>query len=322
MRYIVSIILIIALLATTFFIYTPKESVADEIEFTVHKGDNFINIGSRLESEGIITSKFLFYIYTILSGKREGLQAGVYLLSPSMSVDEIAGKLYSGNVAQMRVTIIEGWRSDEIADYLSDEFGLNRNLFLELVYSYEIDGLDKPEGATLEGYLFPDTYFMPYGFNEKDLIDAMVSNLNRRLTDEIRSDIEKQDKTLFEIITMASMIEKEVRSREDKDLVSGILWRRNEIGMPLQVDATIIYLTRKRTTRVSIKETRIDSPYNTYLNKGLPVGPISNPGMDSILAAIYPVSSDYLFYLSKPTGETVFSRNFQEHIAAKNRYLR
>lgn len=322
MRYIASIILIIALLATTFFIYTPKESVADEIEFTVHKGDNFINIGSRLEGEGIITSKFLFYIYTILSGKREGLQAGVYLLSPSMPVDEIAGKLYSGNVAQMRVTIIEGWRSDEIADYLSDEFGLNRNLFLELVYSYEIDGLDKPEGATLQGYLFPDTYFMPYGFNEKDLIDAMVSNLNRRLTDEIRSDIEKQDKTLFEIITMASMIEKEVRSREDKDLVSGILWRRNEIGMPLQVDATIIYLTRKRTTRVSIKETRIDSPYNTYLNKGLPVGPISNPGMDSILAAINPVSSDYLFYLSKPTGETVFSRNFQEHIAAKNRYLR
>jgi len=307
-------------------IYFPKGPGADEVRFAVFKGDNLTDIGLRLEKDGVIMSDLFFNIYAVLSGKREGLQAGTYLVSPSMSIAEIVNRFYSGEVAQMRITIIEGWRSDEIADHLSYEFGFNRDIFLELVRSFENDNLnilsDRPDGSSLEGYLFPDTYFVPYGSDEGDVIDMMLSNLDRRLTADLRAEIKKQGRTIFEIINMASMIEREVRTRDDKHLVSGLLWRRIEIGMPLQVDATIIYLTRKRTTRVSIEETQIDSPYNTYLNKGLPLGPISNPGMNSILAAIYPKSSDYLFYLSKPDGETVFSRNFEEHVEAKNRYLR
>ena len=325
MRYAIVIFLILVAF-TTYGIYFPKGPGADEVSFSVFKGDNLTDIGLRLEKDGVIMSDLFFNIYAVLSGKRDGLQAGTYLVGPSMSIAEIVNRFYSGEVAQMRITIIEGWRSDEIADYLSHEFGFNRDIFLELVRSFENNNLnilsDRPDGSSLEGYLFPDTYLIPYGANEEDVIDMMLSNLDRRLTVDLRAEIKKQGRTIFEIINMASMIEREVRTRDDKHLVSGLLWRRIEIGMPLQVDATIIYLTRKRTTRVSIEETQIDSPYNTYLNKGLPVGPISNPGMNSILAAIYPKSSDYLFYLSKPDGETVFSRNFEEHIKAKNRYLR
>lgn len=139
---------------------------------------------------------------------------------------------------------------------------------------------------------------------------------------DLRKEIEKQGKTIFEIITMASLLEKEVRTMEDKKMVSAVLWKRLEASMPLQVDATIIYITGKKTTKVSISETKIDSSYNTYRYKGLPIGPICNPGLDSIKAAIYPESSEYWYYLSTPEGETVFSETFKEHNIAKAKYLR
>ncbi len=150
----------------------------------------------------------------------------------------------------------------------------------------------------------------------------MLANFNNKLNANLKSEIEKQEKSFFDIITIASLIEKEVREYKDKRLVSGIIRKRLEIGMPLQVDATISYITGRRTTEISIAETKIDSPYNTYKYRGLPITPICNPGIESIKAALYPKESDYLYYLSKPDGETVFSRNHQEHIAAKNRYLR
>lgn len=302
--------------------FTEKE----DIKFTIFTGDGIEQIGDRLEEEGIIIDSILFTTYAFLNNKHQSLQAGTYLLNSNMSISMVLDKIYKGIVVQERVTIIEGWRASEIANYLDGFNGLSGDIFLDIVASEPPKELailyDKPKSRGLQGYLFPDTYFFNYGFSEEDLILAMLTNLDNRLLPEHREEIERRGKTIFEIITMASLIEEEVRSHQDKGMVSDILWRRIEIGMPLQVDATIAFITRKRTTRISIKETRIESPYNTYINRGLPVGPISNPGLKSILAAIYPIPNDYLFYLSKPTGETVFSRNFQEHIGAKNRYLR
>ncbi len=310
------------ILVTTYGIYRPIEPGSDErTAFRVGPGERSFDIGSRLESEGLIGSSILFNLYATVSGKRTGLQAGTYSLGPSMSIADVVGKIHSGDVDRIKMTVIEGWRSDEIADLLPD----NSEAFLQLVDSWDPDRsllMDRPEGAGLEGYLFPDTYHLPYGFDAEDLVRAMLDNLDGKMTAEMRADIKRQGRSIFEIMTMASIIEKEVRKFDDKRAVSGILWKRIEIGMPLQVDATIVYLTGKRSTAVSVEETRIDSPYNTYLNKGLPPGPISNPGLGSILAAIYPEPNEYLFYLSKPDGETVFSRNFDEHVAAKNRYLR
>ena len=124
------------------------------------------------------------------------------------------------------------------------------------------------------------------------------------------------------IVTLASLIEREVRTQEDMKMVSGILWRRLQLGIPLQVDAAIVYLTGKKTGEVTYDDLKIESPYNTYLHRGLPPRPIANPGLNALIAAIYPAESDYLYYLSKPTGETVFSKTLEEHNTAKAKYLK
>ncbi len=309
-----------------FSIYLEKGLNSDELIFTIPYGEGSRIIGQRLENDQIIKDSFFFNLYLLLSGDRSSLQAGTYLIDPGMTIPEIVKKLSSGDVYQGRITIIEGWKAIDIANYLNDLDIVNKEHFLELVNSpyifkekYSFIG---EEVTSLEGFLFPDTYLIPYESSEKEIIEIMLLNFDRKLNRELRSDIINQNKSIFEIITMASLIEKEVRTYEDKRKVSGLLWKRIEIGMPLQVDATIAYITGKNTTRISIQETRIDSLYNTYVYRGLPIAPISNPGINSIKAAIYPDPNEYLFYLSRPDGETVFSRNLEEHNIAKNKYLR
>ena len=181
---------------------------------------------------------------------------------------------------------------------------------------------DKPKNLSLEGYLFPDTYEVKKGAGSEDIIKKILNNFDKKLNSDLRTEIKNQGKSIFEIITIASLIEKEVRTFEDKKLVSGVLWKRLESNMPLQVDATIAYITEKKTTKVLKTDTQIDSLYNAYKYSGLPLGPICNPGIESIKAAIYPENSEYWYYLSTPEGETIFSRTLEEHNIAKAKYLK
>ena len=196
-------------------------------------------------------------------------------------------------------------------------------------FSSDFDFLkDKPKTISLEGYLFPDTYQIAYGTPIEEAVRIMLQNFDTKLNQGLKNEILKptvptqQKKTIFEIITMASLIEKEVKTKEDKELISGILWKRLKNKMPLQVDATVSYITGEKTMEVSKEETQIDSPYNTYKYRGLPLGPISNPGIESIEAAIYPKSSQYWYYLSTPDGETIFSKTLEKHNIAKAKYLK
>jgi UPF0755 protein len=178
---------------------------------------------------------------------------------------------------------------------------------------------DKPADATLEGYLFPDTYEVSTDQTCEQMIDAMLINFGNKLTPELQEKIKGQDKTIFEVVTMASLLEKEVKTLEDKKIVAGILHNRLQMGMPLQLDSTVNYITGKNDPGVLIKDTQIDSPYNTYKYKGLPIGPISNPGMDSISAALEPTETDYLYYLSD--GKTYYAKTLKEHAANRAKYL-
>ena len=178
------------------------------------------------------------------------------------------------------------------------------------------------DNTSLEGFLFPDTYQFPYRIKSEEIVRRMLNNFEKKLTPDLREEIENQGKTIFEIVTMASLIEKEVRTLEDKKIVSGILWKRLESKIPLQVDATITYITDKKTTKISIEETKIDSPYNTYKYLGLPLGPICNPGLESIIAAIHLQDSKFWFYLSTPEGETIFSKTLKDHNIAQDLYLK
>jgi UPF0755 protein len=240
-----------------------------------------------------------------------------------MSTYQIAKKMAQGNVIKNTIVILEGWDEADIAHYLEEKNICSKKEFTELVnvdYSGKFLFLkDKPKTADLEGYLFPDTYEVSKNPDCKEVILAMLSNFDKKLTEDMRSQIQKQGKSIFDVVIMASIIEKEVRIESDKKMVSSILWKRISINMPLQVDATVNYITGKSDPSVLIKDTKIDSPYNTYKYRGLPMGPISNPGIGSILAAMNPVKTDYLFYLSN--GATYYSKTLDEHNEAKAKYL-
>jgi len=291
-------------------IYLPRNiDTVEEKLFSIERGQSFFQIAENLEKEGLIKSKYFFDFYVLAKGAQRKLQAGEYELSPSMGISEIAEKIISGDIVKEEIAIIEGWNLKDIGFYFE-----NRGMFqAEELYD---------ERADLEGYFFPDTYQIRRGATLEEIINKAVDNFNKKVTQQLRNEIERQGKTIFEIVTMASLIEKEVSKKEDKELVSGILWKRLEIDIPLQVDATITYITGKRTTKISIEETQIDSPYNTYKYLGLPLGPICNPGLESILASIYPKDSQYWYYLSTPEGETIFSKTLEEHNLVKAKYLK
>jgi len=282
-------------------IYLPKNPVLTEEKlFLVEKGNDLFQIAENLEKEGLIKNRFFFGFYVLLKGNQDKLQAGFYFLAPSMVIPEISRKIISGETAKTTVTIPEGFTVKQIEELL---------------------GLKLP-GTDLEGFLFPDTYQFPIGVTGKEVVERMRDNFEKRLTDDLRKEIEKQGKSVREIVVAASLIEKEVKTNKEKRLVSGILWKRLENNIPLQVDATINYITGGKSIKVSIEDTKIDSPYNTYKYLGLPLGPICNPGLESIIAAINPEDSDYWYYLSIPEGETIFSKTLEEHNIAKAKYLK
>lgn len=343
----VRIFLIIFIILTTgiFFIlpgiYLPKDLEVKEKIFLIEKGQGFFEISEKLEREGIIKNRFYFNLYLVLTGNYKKLKSGEYSFSSGMTTSEIANKIVLGDVIREKIIIIEGWNFRDIGWYFENRGMFQAEELFELVgfpaidyskntelkkpkdFSEEFDFLeDKPKNLGLEGYLFPDTYEISRGEALEGIIRKMIENFDKKLNQELREEINRQEKTIFEIVTMASMIEREVKNFEDKELVSGILWKRLENNIPLQVDATITYITGKKTIKISKEETAIDSPYNTYKYPGLPFGPISNPGLESILASLYPEGSDHLYYLSTPEGETIFSKTLEEHNLAKSKYLK
>jgi len=319
-------------------IYLPKSTTLEESIINIEKGQGSKEIAFNLKNEGLIRSEILFRLYVLTTGQAGKLQAGTYLFTTLMNVPQIVEKLVKGEVIKEKITIIEGWNLRDIAQYLEKK-GFSQEEFFELTkkdFSAEYDFLKdynppatlppsagpSPKYIGLEGYLFPDTYEINKGDNIEEIVKKMLNNFGRKLTSKLREEIKNQGKPIFEIINMASLIEKEVQTSEDKKLVSGILWKRLKNNIPLQVDATISYITGKKTTKISFEETKIDSPYNTYKYKGLPLGPICNPGLESIEAALYPKNSDYWYYLSTQDGETIFSKTFKEHNLAKEKYLK
>jgi UPF0755 protein len=308
-----------------FKIYVPANPFSREtIVFTAEKGWGDEHVARELEKLGIIRDNYFFRFYVVMSFQHSKLQAGIYNLSPRMSTYQIVKKMVRGDVIKDKITILEGWTAERIGEYFEEKNFCTKDYFIQLTekdYSETFDFLkDKPKDVGLEGYFFPDTFEVSENESCEILLTMMLSNFGKKVNQEIVDKIKNQNKTIFEIITMASMIEKEVKIMEEKKIVSGILWKRLSVDMPLQIDATVNYVTGKSDSSALIKDTQIDSPYNTYKYKGLPKGPISNPGMNSILAAIYPTETKYWFYLSN--GKTIFSETFEQHKEAKLKYLK
>lgn len=246
--------------------------------------------------------------------------------------------------AEENIIILEGWTNDDVKNYLSEEKALflaedfiksvgyknTDNLKKEQEFSRDWSSLydfldDKPDNLSLEGYLFPDTYRVFASTSPNEVVSRLLDNFNRKLTSEMRAEIKRQGKSIHEIITMASIIEKEAPIFAQKDItaakiVSGIFWNRLKIGMALQSDATLSYILNDKKPAHSGAELQVESPYNTYKYRGLPPGPIANPGMIAILAAIYPAKTDYFFFLTTFDGSKIYyAKNYDEHL--RNKYL-
>jgi len=288
----------------------PLSNQNTEQIFIVEKGDGVKTIANNLEKEGIIRNDFWFNVYIFYKGWESKLQAGEYALNKSLNIIQITDKIFKGDVIprEVKITIPEGFNIRQIDARLA-EAGL-------------IEAGELSIQSDLEGYIFPDTYEFNKKMDLDDILNIIKENFNNKLNDSLRNEIKRQGKTIEEIIIMASIIEREVPLYEDSRIVSGVFWNRLNINYPLQSCATIAYALGKDKWIYSIEDTKIDSPYNTYKNVGLPPGPICNPGILAIQAAIYPRPTDYYFFLSKPDGETVFSRTFEEHQANAAKYLK
>jgi len=329
MRRVYYALAVVLLLFSLAYLYAEKKlhgrASNSQIEqsFSIKEGEGVNPVASRLEKNGLVSNRLWFEIYIWSKNRESSIVAGTYGLRPNMTIPEIVDVITTGKGKKedQTVTIIEGWDNNQIGEYLSGRGIVSKEQFLEeasMVEKYRPYFAflqELPKGRTLEGYLFPDTYNVIQGkTTSNQVIYKMLLNFDDKLTDSLREDIKKSGHSLDEIVIMASVIEREVRSDEDRKIVSGIFWRRIKEKQALNSCATISYILGVNKKQYSFEDTRVDSPYNTYINRGLPPGPIGNPGISALRAALYPKDSDYVYFLSDPeTGRTVFSRTLDEH---------
>jgi len=320
----VAVVLSAVFLAFFFFEFSAPRADRQEF-FVVNRGQNVLQVAQDLKSQGYIKSKVIFIFQALSGGDYKRIKAGRYKLAQGSGSREILDELILGQNAPKNLTIVPGWTIKDIAKTLEANGICKKEEFLALALpdgqnDLKFDFLpERPEDAGLEGYFFPDTYQFVPGSGLDDFLEAALSNFGQKLTPNLREEINGQQKTIFQVITMASLLEKEVKTLEDKKIVSGILWKRAEHKLPLEVDSSLLYFLV--SDHPDPEDKNVDSLYNTYKYGGLPAGPICNPGLDSIMAAIYPQESDYWFYLTAKDGRTVFSKNYGEHLINKAKYL-
>ncbi|MCK4386691.1 MAG: endolytic transglycosylase MltG [Candidatus Pacebacteria bacterium] len=305
----VIIIVLSASLFNFYFIKAPADFPVGAV-ITIEEGDTLKQIAADLKNQKVIKSPALFsgLAKVLMNGK--GVMAGSYFFEKKSSVGLIVWKTIKGHygITPTKVTFVEGATVYDVADIMQKKFPkFDKEEFLKIAREEE-------------GFLFPDTYYFLPNVTPHSVARAMRDNFNKKIL-EIAEKIEESGRTLKEIVIMASLLEKEARTLKSKQMISGILWKRIEIGMPLQVDAVFPYINGKNTYQLSLKDLKIDSPYNTYKHKGLPIGPIANPSLWSLLAAVTPVDSNYLFYLSDRSGNMYYAADFEEHKRNKRLYL-
>lgn len=287
-------------------------------------GKNTSQIAGLLKHEKLIKNEKALIIYTKIKGLDSKLKAGKYILHPGMSIPEIVKELSEGNVLNesIRVTIPEGLELKEIAGLLEKKGLVDSEYFIEIakVKNFPFDFLKGlPGDTTLEGYLFPDTYKVNKDVGEKGIISIMLRRFGNIFNADFISRADEIGLSVHEVITLASIIEREAKVDDERPLISSVFHNRLKNGMLLQSCATVQYALGERKETLLFKDLEIDSPYNTYIIPGLPPGPISSPGKASIEAALFPAETDYLYFVSNGDGTHTFSRTYREHLRAINR---
>ncbi len=276
------------------------------VDIVVEEGLTVREITDYLEDAGVIRSSLYIYIMLARNGYDTNVQAGIYRFDSPKTTTEIFSAITTGTSMSPHITITfpEGFKAEDLYTILPDSF---------IKLPYDI--------TQYEGYLFPDTYFISRDMTTEDIVTLMRDTFTEKLA-SYEATIADSGFTLNEVITLASIIEREAKDTTSKRLISGILQNRLTIGMPLQVDAVFDYLLNKTSDELTTDDLEIDSPYNTYKYRGLPPGPIANPGIDSIEAVLFPTKTEYLYYLTADDGTFYYAEAFEEHKENKAKYLK
>ena len=303
--------LVAALLFYELFLSPPASFPVEKFTLTIEEGTTLSQVSGLLKEKALIRSEIFFKTVVVALEGEAGVRYGEYVFSGKENAWNIARRITEADfgLTLIKITVPEGATVSHM-----------RVIFEARLPKFN-GGVFERIAKRDEGYLFPDTYrFLP---NATELeVYQTLKGIFREKIATLENDIERSGRSLEEIIIMASLLEREARTTKTRRTIPGILWKRLDIGMPLQVDAVFEYIIGKNTFVLTLEDLKIDSPYNTYKYKGLPIGPIANPGMDSILAALNPKESPYLYYLSDKEGNIYYSRTFEEHVAKKARYLR
>jgi UPF0755 protein len=298
-----------------YFLRPGDDTVVVRVE--IPEGATQASIGVLLKEQELVSSPFLFKLYTKWRDADTEFQQGTFDVVRGSSMRRIVNQLLAGREAtEQTITIIEGWTLQEMAAYLDRESAISENEFTAAARAggWEEDFTFlkvKPSGADLEGFLFPDTYRVFADASGTDVVRKQLTNFEQKV-----------GKISYDDLILASIVEREVRGERDQRMVADLFLRRIEIGMGLQADSTVNYVTGKNTPAISFDDTRLDTPYNTYKHRGLPPGPISNPGLESIEAVRNPLKNDFLYFLTDPAGNVHYGRTFEEHNQNKAQYLR
>lgn len=294
---------------------------AKTIAIEIKQGETLSDLAQKLWQEGIIKSQLLFKLAVRNDNFEKGLQIGLYTFSGKLNGFDVLKILKSQ--PDISITFPEGKTIEEMADILDKNKIVARDDFLSAVNNFdatEILGF-QPAGG-LEGYLFPDTYKFRTGQKPEAVIKTLLQNFKNKVLISLKNKLLNAQYKLTDIVKLASIIEKEVIGIEDKKVVSGILQQRLKNNYLLQADSTLNYILKTNRNSLNADELKIDSPYNTYKYKGLPPTPISNPGLESILAALEPIETDYYFYLTDKSGKAHFAKTYEEHQLNIKKYLR
>jgi UPF0755 protein len=316
-------IVLLFLLDIFIVLFFPPTFQGEQKRVLIPKGSTFREVVQTLDEEGLLRSPTAFYLMARALGVAGNVQAGEYELSTAMTPAVILHKLVSGDVVKYRVTIPEGYTVRQIAVRL-EERGIikNREEFIAEAFSSDFNTILGITGESVEGYLFPDTYLFSKGIAPQEVIKSMVGKFKRVYTPDFSQRAAELGMTDREVVTLASIIEKETGLPEERPLISAVFHNRLKRGIPLCSDPTVIYGIANFDGNLRKRDLEKRTPYNTYLIQGLPPGPIANPGRASIEAALYPAPVKYLYFVSRNDGSHHFSTTLREHSEAVRRYQR
>jgi UPF0755 protein len=305
-----------------YFLISPSGIDKKETIFIVKRGSGLREVAIELRRKRLIKSKDLFILCAILKGGTKDIKAGEYSLNQSMSPVRIFNILSTGAIKTYTLTIPEGLTAQQIADLLAKKNLVNIREFIPLVMDKTLAASYHIDGTNLEGYLFPDTYVISRDTGARELIDLMIKRFQKIFTALIKDQESTTGRLLpaKDIVTLASIVEKEGGLAEEKPIIASVFLNRLKKRMRLESDPTVIYGLKNFDGNLKKKDLRTPSPYNTYLNYGLPPGPIANPGRESLMAVVHPAETDYLYFVAKNDGSHYFSTTLSEHNKAVYRY--